>query len=72
MSFNITRDNIVSLTRGDSARFPLFINTGTAIKPVRYVLADEDEVYLAVMQPNQYFENAILKKKFTKDKYWKW
>lgn len=63
--FDISRDNVISITRGDSAKFPLFINTGTELKPIRYVLEEGDEVYLAIMQPNQYFENAIVKKKYT-------
>ena len=67
MAFNISNDGIIKLTRGDTVQLPLFINKGTAMQPVRYELQDGDEVYLALMQPNQYFEDAILKKKFTKD-----
>jgi len=67
MAFNISNDGIIKLTRGDTVQLPLFINKGTAMQPMRYILQEGDEVYLALMQPNQYFEDAILKKKFTED-----
>lgn len=62
----VDKNNILSITRGDTFQIPLFINKGTDMDPLRYVLKDNDEIYLAVMQPNQCFETAILKKKFTK------
>lgn len=63
--FEVDTNNIVAVTRGDTFKAPLFINKGTDLKPIRYVLNDKDELYLGVMQTNQYFEDAILKKKFT-------
>jgi len=65
MAVTITKDNKVSMTRGDSWEVPLFLNKGTAMKPLRYYLQDEDKVYLAIMEPNQPFEQAIVKKVFT-------
>ena len=59
-------NNIINVTRGDSFSIPLFINQGTDLKPVRYILNDEDEIYLAITEPNQIFENAIIGKKYTK------
>ena len=46
-------------------KIPLFINNGTDIAPVRYVLNSSDTVYFAIMEPNKSFEDAILKKVFT-------
>lgn len=65
MAVVIDKDNRVTMTRGDSWEVPLFLNKGTALKPMRYNLQDEDSVYLAIMEPNQPFEQAIVKKKFT-------
>lgn len=63
--FRIGPTKIIEIVRGDSFEYPLFINMGTEICPERYLLKDEDIVYFAVMEPNQRFENAILKKTFT-------
>ena len=62
---NIDLNNQIWITRGDTGSFPLFLNAGNDLYPIRYEFQLEDEVYLGVMEPNQPFENAILKKKFT-------
>lgn len=65
MALDISNNNVVRLTRGDTFTVPLFLNKGTALKPLRYTVKEGDEVYLAIMEPNQPFESAILKKVFT-------
>ena len=65
---DINRTNgIISLVRGDNATFPLFINTGTSLEPVRFDLRYNpgSELYLGVCQPNERFEDAIIRKKYT-------
>jgi hypothetical protein len=64
--FRVGSTKIIEIVRGDSFEYPLFINMGTEMYPERYLLKDEDIVYFAVMEPNQRFENAILKKTFKK------
>lgn len=64
MSTNVS-NNMIELTRGDSARYPLFINMGTDLYPMRYKLGERDELYLGIMEPNQPFECALVKKKYT-------
>lgn len=54
-----------NLNRGDNCEFTVFINTGTNLSPVQYRLTDKDILYLAIEEPNQPFENAIVKKKIT-------
>lgn len=61
----IDSNNVISMTRGDSWSAPLFLNRGTALKPMRKILSSRDAVYLAIMEPNQPFEDAIIKKVFT-------
>ena len=72
--FNLSRDGIIRLSRGDSCKMPLFINQGTALQPIRYNLNDEDKqdtvIYLSIMQPNQYFENGCVRKIFSKKSGW--
>lgn len=64
--FNIDPDGKITLTRGDTASAPLFINMGTELEPVRYdvSLHTNNIYYFALMEPNQYFEDAILKQKY--------
>lgn len=64
--FGVTLDDIVSLSRGDTIDIPLFINAGTDLCPVQYILNDDDKIYFALLEPHQKFENAILKKVYTK------
>lgn len=54
-----------NLNRGDDCEFTVFINEGTNLSPVQYKLTDKDTLYLAIEEPNQPFENAIVKKKIT-------
>ena len=65
--FNISVNNIVTLSRGDSFSCPLFLNEGTDVKPVRHILETGEYVYFFLLRPNQPFENALVRKKLTKD-----
>lgn len=65
--FYIENTGIIRITRGDSAEAPLFMNQGCELNPIRYELKDNDEVYFGVMEPNYPFEQAIIKKKYTKN-----
>ena len=60
--FNIAKNGIITITRGDSAETSLYINIGTELEPSITKLGDNDKVYLGVMEPNQLFEDAIIKK----------
>lgn len=63
----ISNNGFIRLARGDSFTVPLFINRGTMVTPVRYLIKNHPEasVYLGVMEPNEPFENAVIKKKYT-------
>lgn len=69
--FNISKDGIIRLSRGDSCKMPLFINKGNELEPIRYELSKNPQtvVYLSIMQPNQYFENGCIRKMYTKDNW---
>ena len=62
--FNIAFNGIITVNRGDSFQFPLVLNMGTNLEPEKYVLDSNAFVYFAVMEPNQPFENALIRKKF--------
>ena len=55
----------VRLSRGDSLILPVEINQGTSLDPIAYELQDKDEVYFGLMEPNQPWEQALLKKRYT-------
>lgn len=63
----VGRDGSIQISRGDSFFVPLFINEGTDLEPIRYELNEGDLVYVGVMEPNQPFEKAIIKKVYNKD-----
>ena len=65
--FTISKDGIITMSRGDHFSVPLFINAGTEISPVRYPLQDNDIVYLGICEPGQSFETAIVRKVYDKD-----
>ena len=64
--FDIINNGAIVINRVDSAEAPLFINQGDKIRPIRYSLEEGEKVYLGVMEPNKKFEDAIIRKVFTK------
>lgn len=65
--FNIAYNGIITVTRGDSFTLPMLLNYGTNIEPLKYQMSQKAVVYFAVMEPNQPFECALIKKKYTSD-----
>lgn len=63
--FSLSFNNIIQVNRGDSFTVPLYINTGDDLNPKQYILQEGAEVYVGVMEPNQPFEDAIIRKKYT-------
>ena len=62
---SISKNGIVTLTKGDTFQLPLFINSGTAFDPVPFELQEGDKVLLRVMRANESFEDALIKKTYT-------
>ena len=62
---NISNEGEITLTRGDTFECPVFMNAGTELSPIRYRMTENDTLYFALMEVNQTFEDAILKKIFT-------
>jgi hypothetical protein len=60
----ISSNGIINLMRGDSFTTPIYINLGSKLSPNMYKLKPGDSLYFGLMEPNQAFEDAILKKKF--------
>ncbi len=65
MSGNVARNGIITLHAGDYFEAPLFLNVGYGCCPVRYTLQETDKVYVGIMEPNQPFEDALIRKVLT-------
>ncbi len=63
--FTLAFNGIITVNRGDSFSFPLYINCGTNLEPILYNIDSSVVVYFAVMEPNQPFEDALIKKRYT-------
>lgn len=61
---NISHNGIVTIYRGDSFTLSLPLNIGTGANPEYYTLTEGDKVYFAIMEPNQPFEVALVRKVF--------
>lgn len=63
---SISNLGVITLTRGDCFKAPLFINIGTESEPIRLDVLKfpELEVYLGVYLPGTKFENSIIRKQF--------
>jgi hypothetical protein len=65
--FNIAYNGIITVNRGDSFSLPLTLNYGTNIDPFHYSLSESCVLYFAVMEPNQPFEEALIRKRYTQE-----
>lgn len=63
--FKISDNGIVTVNRGDSFEFPITLNIGDSIDRAEYNMRSTDVLYLGIMLPNQPFETALIRKKFT-------
>ena len=57
-------NNVIILNRGDSFSFDLTLKDETA-ENGRYILQGDDVVYFGLMDPNQPFETAWVRKRYT-------
>lgn len=65
--YSMSNNGILTMTRGDTIKLPLFINAGDNTQPVRYCLRNLDTIYFGVMEPNAPFEHSLIRKVYTKD-----
>lgn len=65
--YTISRERIIELNRGDTFEMPLFINIGTKFHYIRYIVSDNDTVYLSICEPNDRFEKGVIRKMYSRD-----
>ena len=65
--FDVTDDQMVFLTKGDTCAFTLVLLVGSNMCPYRYRIKPNEQLLLGISEPNSSFEDAILKKVYTYD-----
>ena len=63
--FLMIEDNYLKMNRGDSYTLPLVINEGTKLCFKQYQLRQFDKIYVGIMEYNQAFEDALIRKVLT-------
>lgn len=66
--FCMNKVNNFYLSRGDTFKFPIIINKSpTKLEFDKYELSEDDIIYGAILEPNEAFEDAIIRKVITKE-----
>ena len=65
--YYVDRNNVITLTRGDSLEFPVEVLRGEFPYERKVELDDTCIVYFGLMEPHQLFEDAILKKVYSEE-----
>lgn len=65
--FTINSNWVIKMNKGDMVQFPLYINNGTRVNPIRYEFEPNDgcEVIFYLLPVHGSFQNYILKKTYT-------
>lgn len=63
--FQICDNGIITVNRGDSFDLPVTLQMGNSVQPIYYDMQPGDCLYLGIMEPNQPFEVAIVRKKLS-------
>ena len=66
---NISNNGIITIHRGDTFQAPILINIGTKINPEFYALDDRDVVYISICEPNQLFEDGLIRRIVTQEQF---
>lgn len=65
--YQVTDEQMIYLSRGDSCSFTLYVLSGNKLIHQYHRIEEGDKIYFAIMEPNQKFENALVKKVFTNE-----
>lgn len=61
-NFTISPDNIITMHKGTTVSFPIFINLGNKLTRKQYILREGDSLYVGITEPNQPFDYALIRK----------
>lgn len=63
----VNKYNILTFNKGDDIELSLFLDCGSALSPIQYELTNDDTLYFGIIEYNQPFECALVRKIFTKN-----
>ncbi len=63
----IKKNNVITLTRGDYLKIPVVITRGRFPYDTEWTLEEGDYAFFGLMEPNKFFDEAILKKELTSE-----
>lgn len=63
----VDKYNIITFNKGDDIELTLTLNCGSVMSPSQYELTEDDIIYFGIMEANQPFECALVRKVFTKE-----
>jgi hypothetical protein len=64
---SISKNGIITINAGDKFETAVFINGGSELEPVRYILKNDDKLLWVIVEPNKPFECGVVRKILTKD-----
>ena len=62
--YNIGLNKVITLVRGDTFSYDYELNLGAIIYRFPYKMKEGDYLYFAICEPNQPFEEAVVKKRY--------
>lgn len=65
----IEKNKVITMTRGDYLSFSVELKTGRFPNETYYTLSEGDVLFFGLMEPNQPFEKAFLKKEYGYNDY---
>ena len=69
MPYIINKNKVISITRGDYVQIPFRFEKGDFPRRELVEIGDNDIIFFGLMDPNQHFEHALVKKEFSKDDF---
>lgn len=64
-TYIIDKNKVLSMVRGDSASFPFKFTEGKFPNETPLIVGSNDIIFFGLMDPNQNFEHALLKKEYS-------
>ena len=59
--FSIAKNGIITMNQGECCKFELSTNIGTEVFPEYPTISNGDQFYFSIMEPNQPFEEGLIR-----------